>query len=583
MAESTFSIVDIRCPDYLYSAQLWTEWRDTFRGGDHYLQRYLRKFSVNEGDAAFTTRKACTPIPAFAKAAILDVRNSIFQRLEDVIRTGGSKKYTSAVAGEGSGVDRKGASMNSFIGIDVLTELLVMGRCGIYVDAPATAPSTMASEAQSPYLYHYRIEDILSYSLDENAEDGTFKAVLLRDFAITNKRIAVGIDLPEGREVRYRLIWKDLLGKVWCRFYNSDKSIQFTPTSDPITGDIELGIDVVPFHLCDIGEGLMTDVSSYQKALLNLVSGDVNWALQSNTPFLTIQQELRTSGAHLKKTADSAEEGAQPARNQKENVGGTVGRYYDLNTDRPGYIAPPVDPLMASMKLQEKLEDDIRRLINLAVINKAGSRTESAEAKKLSSQGLEAGLSYIGTVLQQAEKAIARYWAMYENTKNPQIATVSYPNRYILKGDQERLAEAKELLDLIDRIPGNKAKKAITQMVVNLLLKGKTSTMVIDAILVQIESAGYTTSAINDVLSARKNGLIGDELASEALGIRDGEVEKAKKDRAEHAAATILAQMNPNDPRGAKNPASRGVPELDVNLDSGKEEQALGRETKEDE
>lgn len=586
MVETQLTIADIRHPDYIYSANLWTEWRDTFRGGDHYLQRYLRKFSKNEGDDAFATRKACTPIPSFAKAAVLDVRNSIFQRLEDVTRIGGSKKYTSAVAGEGPGVDRNGASMNSFLGIDVLTELLVMGRCGIYVDAPAIVPSTMASEAQSPYLYYYRIEDILSWLPDEGAEDGTFKAVLLRDHAITSRNVVAEIDLPSGRETRYRLVWKDDFGKVFCRFYNSDKEIVYMPTSDPVTGNIELGIDVVPFHLCDIGEGLMTDISSYQKALLNLVSGDVNWALQSNTPFLTIQQELRTSGTHLKKTADSAEEGAQPAQNQKENVGGATGRYYDLNADRPGYIAPPTDPLLASMKLQEKLEDDIRRLINLAVINKTGSRTESAEAKKLSSQGLEAGLSFIGTVLQQAEKAIARYWGMYENTKNPQIATVAYPNRYILKGDQERLEEAKNLLDLIDRVPGDKAKKAIVQMVVNLLMKGKTSTAAIDSILVQIESAGYTTSSVQDVLAARKNGLVGDELASEALGYRKGEVEKAKADRAEHAAATILAQTAAGEAAGApgvKNPASRGVPELDDNIDSGKVEQAAGREEKEDE
>lgn len=581
MAETHLTIADIRHPDYIYNTTLWTEWRDTFRGGDHYLQRYLQKLSKSEDDDKFTTRKACTPIPAFAKAAVLDVRNSIFQRLEDVSRINGSKKYTSAIAGEGAGVDRNGTSMNSFIGIDVLTELLVMGRCGIYVDAPAIVPSTMAIEVASPYLYYYRIEDILSWTLDDAAEDGTFKAVWLRDFAISNAQVISGIELPSGRQERRRLVWKGEDGIVRCRFYDLDLNIIYMPTSDPVTGDIVLGINVVPFILPDIGESLMTDISSYQKALLNLVSRDVNWALQSNTPFLTIQEELRTAGSHLKKSAESAEEGAQPAQNQKENVGGAVGRYYDLNTDRPGYIAPSPEPLLASIKLQEKLEDDIRKLINLAVANKIGSRTESAEAKKLSSQGLEAGLSFIGTVLQQAEQAIARYWAMYENTKNPQIATVAYPTRYILKGDQERLEEAKNLLDLIDRVPGNKAKKEIIKMVVNLLLQGKARSERIDSILVQIESAGYTTSAVKDILQDHKNGLVGDETASEARGYVKGEVKKAKKDRAERAAAILLAQTSPDEP--LKNPASRGVPVLDVDMDSGKKEQAAGREEKENE
>lgn len=579
MAESKFYVADIRHPEYLYASTMWAEWRETFRGGDRYLQLYLKKFSDSETDTDFATRKAYTPIPTFAKAAILDVRNSIFQRLEDVTRVQGSKRYESAVAGEGSGVDRNGRSMNSFIGIDVLTELLVMGRCGIYVDAPAVVPTTMAVEAQSPYLYYYRVEDILSWTLDENAEDGTFKAVLLQDYAITRQDISAGIDLPAGRELRYRLVWKDDAGQVWCRFYDADREILFQPGSMPVTGDIPLDIPVVPFIMPDIGEGLMTDISSYQKALLNLVSGDVNWALSSNTPFLTIQQELRSSGAHLKKTAPSAESGGQPSQDQRENVGGAVGRYYDLNTDRPGFIAPPPEPLLASMKLQEKLEDDIRKLINLAIANKVGSRTESAEAKKLSSQGLEAGLSFIGTVLQQAEQAIARMWAFYENSKRPQVAVVKYPNRYILKSDQERLDEAKSLLDIIDRVPGTKAKKTIAMSIVQLLLGGKVNTSVINEIMAEIKAAGYTSSSVQDVLQDHKNGLVGDETASEARGYAKGEVAKAKKDRADRAAATILAQTSPGEP--PKNPASRGVPSLDPDVDSGKKEQAKGREEKE--
>lgn len=39
----------------------------------------------------------------------------------------------------------------------------------------------------------------------------------------------------------------------------------------------------------------------------------------------------------------------------------------DMKADRPGFIHPSSEPLLASMKLQEKLEQDIRKLINLAV------------------------------------------------------------------------------------------------------------------------------------------------------------------------------------------------------------------------
>ena len=583
MAETALTIADIRHPDYLFSSTLWTEWRETFRGGDRYLQRYLQKFSTRESDNEFAVRKSYSPIPTFAKAAILDIRNSIFQRLGDVTRVGGSTRYHAAVDGEEAGVDREGGSMSSFIGIDVLTELLVMGRCGIYVDAPAIAPTSLAEEAQSPYLYYYQIEDILSWTLDEQAEDGTFKAVLLRDHAVVTSTDFGDIRLPSGRQDRYRLVWKDDNGDVWCRFYNSDKEIVRGEHADPITGDIALGLKVIPFVMPSIGDSLLTDVSSYQKALLNLVSADVNWALQSNVPFLTIQQELRTSGAHLKRAADDATPGGQPAQGQGEAVGGGTGRYYDIGTDRPDYIAPPTDPLLASMKLQEKLEDDIRKLINLAVTNKSGSRTESAEAKKLSSQGLEAGLSFIGMVLQKAEQAIARYWSMYENKSKPDTSKVAYPDRYLLKEDVERIDEAESLLKLIDRIPSKKARKVVAKIVISLILTGKVPTATIDAAMKEVEKAGYTTSAIQDVLQAQGAGLMSDELASEALGIKDGEVEQARKDLAKKHALTLMAQTSGARP-GEKpaNPTARGVPELGGNPKGASQEQAVGTEKAKD-
>lgn len=565
------SLAGTRHPDYLYSSLDWVEWRDTFRGGKDYLRRYLQKFSDRETDEDFKIRQSITPIPTFAKAALLDVRNSIFQRLEEISRIGGSTKYDKAVAGEGAGVDRNGASMGSFMGIDVLTELLVMGRVGVYVDAPNLVPTTMAEETQSPYLYYYRVEDILSWTLDDESEDGEFKSVLLRDYAIKFNTFHGGIQLPAGRETRLRLVWKDDAGQVWVKFFNAQEEVIYMPGSE-VDGSIPLDLNVIPFTMLDIGGSLLEDVSSYQRALLNLISGDVNWAIKSNTPFLTIQQELRTAGAHLKKTAESPVPGGQPAQNQTETHGAGTGRYYDINADRPGYIAPPTDPLIASMALREQLQDDIRKLINLAVTNKSGSRTESAEAKKLSAQGLEAGLSFIGMVLQKGEQAIARFWALYENPDSPQVATIAYPARYILKEDQERIDQATALLELGNQIPGTTAKKTITQMVATLLLSGRQNVETITTIMGEIKSAGYTTSDIDDVLAAQEAGLIGNDLASEALGIRPGEVEKAQKDHAEKLKLIQEAQT-PAD-GNMPNPAARGLPEMGDGEQSASEEQS---------
>jgi hypothetical protein len=241
--------------------------------------------------------------------------------------------------------------------------------------------------------------------------------------------------------------------------------------------------------------------------------------------------------------------------------------------DRPDYIAPPTAPLEASMKLQEKLEDDIRKLVNLAVTNKAGSRTESAEAKKLSSQGLEAGLSFIGTVMQQAEQGIARYWGMYENLDRPKIATVAYPSRYILKEDKERLNETKELLALKDQMPGTKTKKTLTGMALDAMLSGRISVDKMRELKAELESADYCTSDLEQVIEAYDQGLVTGETASEALGYDPKQFEKALEEMIERK----VEVQKPNEPPAAPGQAPPGAPQVDEN---GKEGGAVNRDTK---
>lgn len=589
MSQPLFTLAEIRHPDFIFDSTQWTFWRDTFEGGELYLDRYLNKFSTRETEVDYAIRKANTPIPTFAKAAILDIRNSIFQRLADVSRIGGTLSFQRAASGEDVGVDRKGSSMNSFIGIDVLTELLIMGRVGVYLDAPNALPTTMADlspELVTPYLYCYRVEDILSFVEEAQEEPGQFKAVLLRDHIIehSTEMHEMPIALPMGRKKRLRLVWKDDVdGIVRAKMWDEETGeLIFMDGAGP-DGIIELGVPFVPFIMPSIGDSLLKDAAWYQRALLNLVSSDVSYALKSNHPFLTIQQDLRTVGSHLKKPgiADEATPGSQPASDNIEQFGAGAGRYYDLETDRPGYISPPTDPLVTSMKLQEKLEDDIRKLINLAVANKTGSRTESAEAKKISAQGLEAGLSFIGTVLRETEQRIAHMWALYENIRNPLVAKIGYPSRYILKEDSERIEEANSLIKVMDQLPTKQGKKAAAKQIINILLAGKESTSTIQKIHTEIDRAGFTTSDVQSILQAHKVSLVSDATASEALGFNpDKELEQARKDHVERATAILAAQTSPS---GIQNPASRGVPELDPNPNSGSEEQAEGQQRRREE
>ena len=419
------SIYHIRHPEYLYHQTDWQLWRDTYDGGDNFVTKYLEKYTAREATADYNTRKSLTPIPTFAKAAVNDIRNAIYQRMSDVSRVGGSRGYQQAIQGNQGGVDNHGTGMGAFLGFEALTELLTMGRVGIYVDNHMATGYTVADSPKAmPYLYTYQIEDILSWTTSKHDEDSEFQAVLLRDRVIDyttpdNLGLSHQIMLPQGDMERMRLVYINPVTKlVNVRFYNND-SIPVDPISNQPTtaGPIELNMTRIPFVMLDIGDSLLKDVCKHQIALLNLCSSDVSYALKSNFPFYVEQKDLRDVGSHLKlgnNPDNTASNGGQGGKQNELEVGPTQGRAYDLNTDRPGFIHPSSEPLEASIKLQEKLEDDIRKLVNLAVSNKTG-RAISGDSKEMDNQGLEAGLSFIGLVLETAERKIATYWSTYEH------------------------------------------------------------------------------------------------------------------------------------------------------------------------
>lgn len=600
-------IIDLRHPKYVQDDLYWLDWRLCYESGPDYITRYLRKFSERETDADFENRKFYTPIPSFAKAAVNDIRNAIFQRLRDVVRRDGSSAYMKAAAGELGGVDNKGSSMQSFFGIDVLTELLVMGRVGVYVDMPILSGYTLADVGdERPYIYLYRVEDILSWSLRKPGEPGEFSAVLLRDTGLSyNSGFAAGGGLPDGDFVQYRYMWIDpLTGKVKMRIYDEESvpvvypELAYPESPDTITLDLER----IPFTMMDIQGSILKDVYKHQIALLNLGSSDVAYALKANFPFYTEQKDMRNVGEHLRMNVSdegttTTSDNTRPGNELR--VGTTQGRAYDLKAERPGFIHPSPEPLMASIKLQEKLEDDIRKLVNLSVQNKTGQQAISAEAMRMSDQGLEAGLSFIGLVLEGGERAVAQHWAAYENIEpsKRKVATVKYPDRYSLKDDVDRINEAQELSKLMYAVPGRTVKKELSKGIVTVLLAGKVSTDKIESIFGEIDSAEYTTSDPDTIIKAQEAGLVGEETASIALGFSDKEYLEARKDHVARATRILEAQAGVSlkakmaeaqlaqgggegeELEMPENPGARGVEDLAVDDDEGETEREEATDT----
>ena len=244
--------------------------------------------------------------------------------------------------------------------------------------------------------------------------------------------------LPDEEVVRYRHLWIDeQTGLVNIQFYEAN--------GDPVdrdgtsAGPVQLNLTRIPFVLLDIGDSLLKDVCEYQIALLNLVSSDVNYALKANFPFYTEQKDMRNVGSHLKSGVNpdgTATSGGQGAHDKEASIGVTQGRYYPKDMERPGFIHPSSEPLKASMTLQDKLEKDIRRLVNSGGAD-AGDR-QSAEAKSMDNAGLEAGLVvHRADPAKSAERQMAEHWAAYEesNAERRQIPTIKYPDRYSLKSD----------------------------------------------------------------------------------------------------------------------------------------------------
>src|SRR5690606_13050663 len=98
-------ITAVRHPFYAAKSIEWEKWRYVYNGCEDFINKYLEKFSSRDDAGDYSRRKRLTPTPNFAKAAVNDVKNSIFQRLTDVNRRDGSDSYQTAIRGDAYGVD----------------------------------------------------------------------------------------------------------------------------------------------------------------------------------------------------------------------------------------------------------------------------------------------------------------------------------------------------------------------------------------------------------------------------------------------------------------------------------------------
>ncbi len=524
-------IIDIRHPDY--DLVSWEKWRYTYEGGDTFIEKYLKQYSDRETSTDFAKRKEITYLPAFAKGAVEDIKNAIFQRTVDVIRKGGSNKYRQTIEGNLNGIDLEGSSMNEFIGQAILPELLSMSKVGVFVDMPKIETNSTIKEVgdKHPYIYTYRAEDILSWNYTDKVLDN----VLLRDNYYEK------VDgLPVAVAYRYRHITLTEEG-VMVNFYDDDGEI---------IDEKVLDISAIPFVIIDIQQSLLKEVSNHQIALLNMSSSDVHYAVKANFPFYTEQFDPRSTLPHLEKKKMSNGEIVTSDKNIE--IGTIKGRRYPLNTDRPGFVHPSSEPLSISMKKQEEIKVEIRTLVSLAVSN-LNPKMASAESKSYDMRGLEAGLSYIGLVLQKGERQIANFWNMYTNEEE---IIIKYPEKYSLKSDEEKRKDALDLKKIMGTIPSQRFRIEVAKEIARITVGAKIGVAEMLEIESQIDDSKIIVIDNKELIEDIQEGLVTRKSASVAKGYPETEWEQAKTEHIDRLKRIQEAQT-------AKNP--EGVPDLTDN------------------
>ena len=526
-------IATVTHPEYDKERSLFKKHRLAYKGGKDFIDAYLKRFSSREDYKEWQNRKELTYVPAYAKSALIDIKNAIHQRLVDVSRKGGPKSWLDTIKGYNGGVDYQGNSVNSFLGNTVLDELLPMRKVGIFVDRD-NVNTKRDARFKRPYLYIYRTEDIRSWDYDKQ---NNLTNLLLRSYKIDYNEYG----LPEKQEETFLHYVLD--GTVKLQEYDKD--------SKPVGGIIDSDLTRIPFVIGELSQSLMTDIADYQIAAMNLASGDMNYAQKSNYPFYTEQYDpaaefygrqalpQTSDDVHnTESTTDGTSSNANSSQEKQIEVGATQGRRYPMNTDRPAFINPSPDPLRVSMEKQSVLKEETRELINLNLSSLRSVR-ESAESKREDSKGKEEGLSNIGLELEHMERQIAEIWAMYENAEAP---TINYPTNYSLKSDNERRLEAEQLVDEASRINSATYQKEVAKEAITLMVGHKVGQTTLDKIVSEIDASSLVFIDPEDIRKDHETGLVSTDTASKIRGYPEGEAEQAKTDHADRLARIAIAQ-----------------------------------------
>jgi len=523
-------LIDVRSPAYVADSSQWATWREALNAGPSYIRNQLQKLP-EEDYPTYLEREKLTPHPAYIKACLREILTGIFTQMGSVIRRNGPKTFQTALTGN---IDGAGTSLNYFLVMDVLRELLTMKRVAICVDRAVLPPEPTVADAivNPPYLYIIEAENILAWHTPAGASIPT--EVLIKDI---NPKYFAGTSLRIGGEVQYRYLRKMPGSGVAVTYYDEKGNEQFQAVLD---------LQEVPIIILETDDSIIQDVIGHQAAILNLMSSTIAYAIGANMSVYTEQSDMATLMASLR--APVLEEGDEPTEAaSKLKIGKNYGRRYSQNSDRPDFISPDTENIPKMLELYDKIRDDIRRLMLLALQNVSVRGLMSVTALTQSQASTNHGLAVLAVLLEKAERGVAQIWADFEKESDDYI--VKYPNDFQMMSVQERLEHIEKLSKMQEVVPSATYRRIIANQITSLVLNQQLSADLRKQIEQEIQDAPSLVVRPADVPKLTEEGVLPREYASKLLNLPADTAEKANKEHAERLARIAQAQV-PSNARG---------------------------------